>query len=215
MTDVAKQLWETIKVLGLSNDKLALSAIRNALSSSQQRETQEASKAEGECPGCGGLGRIRVLRCEQCDGTGKISAPTSKEAGKAEKCKTCNGHGLIGGFVSDGDGGGGYDSEPCPECNSKEAGKVEAVADEREAFEHWWRLAPEGDTPLSDVHTERDRRLALLAWRARASLYLRPSQQALGEEQISEWALRMFEMDAIDIEIELRRILAAAGGSEK
>ena len=45
---------------------------------------QEASKAEGDCPGCGGLGRVRVLRCEQCDGTGKILASPSKEASKVE-----------------------------------------------------------------------------------------------------------------------------------
>lgn len=36
-----------------------------------------------------------------------------------EKCRTCNGHGLVGGFVSDGDGGGGYDSEPCPDCTPR------------------------------------------------------------------------------------------------
>ena len=32
------------------------------------------------------------------------------------KCSTCDDYGLIGGFVSDGAGGGGYDSEPCPDC---------------------------------------------------------------------------------------------------
>jgi hypothetical protein len=33
------------------------------------------------------------------------------------KCRTCDGHGMIGGFVgSIGSGGEGYDVEPCPDC---------------------------------------------------------------------------------------------------
>ncbi len=43
-------------------------------------------------------------------------ALASKADTPEPKCKTCGGHGLIGGFVSDGDGGGGYDSELCPDC---------------------------------------------------------------------------------------------------
>jgi hypothetical protein len=49
------------------------------------------------------------------------------EVAAQEKCAMCNGHGLIGGFVSDGDGGGGYDSEPCPDCASREQ-KAELIA---------------------------------------------------------------------------------------
>lgn len=31
----------------------------------------------------------------------------------AGKCKTCNGHGMIGGFVN---AENGYQSDPCPDC---------------------------------------------------------------------------------------------------
>ncbi len=33
-------------------------------------------------------------------------------------CRTCNGHGMIGGFV--GGGAPGYVSDPCPDCNNTE-----------------------------------------------------------------------------------------------
>lgn len=36
----------------------------------------------------------------------------------APVCMTCNGHGLIGGFVS---ADSGYDSRPCPDCNTPAA----------------------------------------------------------------------------------------------
>jgi hypothetical protein len=41
---------------------------------------------------------------------------TSPLLDKNEKCETCNGHGMIGGFVRTGSGEGGYDGEPCPAC---------------------------------------------------------------------------------------------------
>ena len=43
------------------------------------------------------------------------SAPTAVQP--ADKCLTCNGHGMIGGWRA----GEGYDSEPCPDCNSPDA----------------------------------------------------------------------------------------------
>lgn len=42
-----------------------------------------------------------------------------------EACRTCNGHGLIGGFVG-GPDHGGYDSELCPDCNQPAKAEVQA-----------------------------------------------------------------------------------------
>lgn len=44
------------------------------------------------------------------------------------KCQTCDGHGMIGGFV--GGAAPGYDSEPCPDCGIKSQTTGGAHADE-------------------------------------------------------------------------------------
>lgn len=52
----------------------------------------------------------------------------------AAVCQMCNGHGLIGGFVS---AESGYHSEPCPDCEARLKATVQPVAvaqDEREAM---------------------------------------------------------------------------------
>ncbi len=44
---------------------------------------------------------------------------------KSDSCATCNGHGMVGGLLS---AGGGYESEPCPDCSPK--GGSEAAWDD-------------------------------------------------------------------------------------
>lgn len=57
------------------------------------------------CPYCGGSSG----RCDQ-----RFPHPRSAEQ---LQCTTCNGHGLVGGFVS---ADSGYDAEDCPDCSAAE-----------------------------------------------------------------------------------------------
>ena len=54
------------------------------------------------------------------------------------KCRACNGHGLVGGLLS---GGGGYDSQDCPECKGDGVAPVQQDAP-----------APSGHDPLRELH---------------------------------------------------------------
>jgi hypothetical protein len=72
-------------------------------------------------------------------------AATSPLLDKNEKCETCNGHGMIGGFVRTGSGEGGYDGEPCPACtpldkNDQAEGEVPIGYIDREQLSHWEKL---------------------------------------------------------------------------
>ncbi|WP_423454343.1 hypothetical protein [Ottowia sp. VDI28] len=75
------------------------------------------------------------------DGAGEVGIPTRKGAfllaraildmdatcamrAGEPKCLTCNGHGMIGGLLP---GDGGYDGQPCPECNTAPPTVVQAA----------------------------------------------------------------------------------------
>lgn len=85
---------------------------------------------------------------------GPIEHVRSADDAAGPACKTCGDHGLVGGFVSDGDGGGGYDSEPCPDCSTERAvlatqpaapAEVVATEDDPDAADEWRRLALQFD----------------------------------------------------------------------
>lgn len=57
----------------------------------------------------------------------------------AQVCATCEGRGLIGGWAGGAasvDGGGGYESEPCPDCSPLDRAAI------TEAAPTGWRLVP-------------------------------------------------------------------------
>lgn len=58
---------------------------------------------------------------------GRIDAP----------CQTCNGHGMVGGWIHSGANPAEYDAEPCPDCTPPASAQDDAK-DERQAFEAWF-----------------------------------------------------------------------------
>ena len=63
------------------------------------------------------------------------AALSRQPAASADKCATCNGHGLVGGHMPDGSGYG----EGCPECNPEPAAPVAPVAAAPERKLIGWR----------------------------------------------------------------------------
>lgn len=90
----------------------------------------------------------------------ELSTRPTQQADEGAGCNTCGGHGLVGGFVG-GTDTGGYQSDPCPDCNtpppSPASGELWYLQDSRSFVGNdvlWWRKGGNGyTTDLRDAET--------------------------------------------------------------
>lgn len=89
-------------------------------SSEECRESINHMYGDGDyyCPSCGANGPDEMASAEATFNAMLAAAPQAA----VPVCQTCNGKGMVGGLLPNG---GGYDGEPCPDCNTPQA----AVAD--------------------------------------------------------------------------------------